>query len=237
MRSRRPFRRRFIVLFGATTTVALLAGAGALRAAETPVDFRTVIGSLLYSPMPEVPRAWLTNSSCTAHLVVDPTTGLVTNVYVAESSGDAYINSKTVEALRHWKFRPGTPKLIRVTFGTAKTWTSQSFANERRAKRMDDVLAPFLGKGALIRGELPNYPSPPAWTDKHGTGVFVLHIDSSGNVSDVTIKKPSGDPPFDQVTVTALRQWRFRKGPLSLELPLSFVLTSTKFSVHIPKHP
>jgi TonB family protein len=237
MRSHRPFSRRFIVLFVATITVALLACADVLRAAETPVDFRFVRDALVYSPMPEVLRVWATNSYCVVHLVVDPTTGRVTNVYVAESSGDAYLNYKVVDALRKWKFRPGTPGLIRVTFGTVRVLTGQSFANERRAKRMDDVLAPFLGKGALIRGELPDYPSTPAWTDKHGTGVFVLHIDSSGKVSDVTIKSPSGDPPFDRVTVAALRQWRFRKGPLTLELPLSFVLTSTKFSVHIPKHP
>ena len=236
MMSPRRFSRRFITLFGATITVALLAGAGVLRAVETPVDFQSVIGSLLYSPMPEIPRVWAANSYCAANIVVDPTTGLVMNVYVAESSGDAYFNYKIVDALRKWKVRPGAPKLIRISFGTGGSWTGQSTAKERQSKRMDDVLSPFLGKGALIRGELPEYPSKPAWTDKHGTGVFVLHIDSSGNVSDVTIKKPSGDPPFDQVTVAALRQWHFRKGPLNLVLPLSFVLTSTKFSVHIPKH-
>jgi TonB family protein len=237
MLSRRPCSRRFIVLLSATITVALLAGAGVLRAAETPVDFQTVRGSLLYAPTMYLSRAWLANASCTVHIAVDPMTGRVTNVYVVESSGDSYLNSKIVEELRQWKFRPGTPRLIRASFGTARVLTDQSFANERRAKQMDDVLTPFLGKGALIRGELPDYPSTPAWTDKHGTGVFVLHIDSAGKVSDVTIKNPSGDPPFDRVTVTALRQWRFRKGPLTLELPLSFILTSTKFSVHIPKYP
>jgi TonB family protein len=237
MLPRRPFSKRFIAAFGATIMVTLFACASVLRAAETPVDFRTVIGSMLHSPMPEIPRVWATHSYCAANLVVDPTTGLVTNVYVAESSGDDYFNYKIVDVLRQWKFRPGTPKLIRISFGTGGGWTGQSTAKERRSKRMDDVLAPFLGKGALIRGELPEYPSKPAWTDKHGTGVFVLHIDSSGKVSDVTIKSRSGDPPFDQVAVAALQQWHFRKGPLTLVLPLSFVLTSTKFSIHIPKYP
>jgi TonB family protein len=101
---------------------------------------------------------------------------------------------------------------------------------------MDDMLAPFLGKGGLVRGELPDYPSTPGWTNKHGTGVFELHVDSSGRVSDVKIMTASGDPPFDHITVTALRQWRFRKGPMIVELPLSFVLTRAKFLIYIPKH-
>jgi TonB family protein len=230
-------RDHFIVLFGATITVALLACGGVLRAAETPVDYRTVRDAVVSAPLPYLSRAWLENASCVVHMVVDPTTGRVTNVYVAESSGDSYLNYQIVETLRNWRFQPGTPRLIRVSFGTARVWTDdRRLGKERRAKQMDDVLAPFLGKGALIRGELPDYPRTPAWTDKRGTGVFELHIDSSGKVSDVTIKNASGDPTFDRITVAALRQWRFRKGPLILELPLSFVLTSTKFSVHIPKH-
>ena len=41
---------------------------------------------------------------------------------------------------------------------------------------------------------------------------------------------------FDQVTLRAMRQWRFRRGPLIIELPLSFVLTKTRFSVYVPKY-
>ena len=225
-------RNRFVLLF----TIAFLACGDFLRAAETPVDFRTVRDAVLFGPMPELYLAWMKSASCIVHMVVDPTTGNVTNVYVVESSGDAHLNSHVVDALRRWKFRPGTPGLIRISFGEERVMPQRWFVPDREAKHMDKMLAPFLGKRGLVRGELPDYPSTPAWTNKHGTGEFELHVDGSGKVSNVRIMSSSGDPPFDQVTVTALQQWRFRRGPIIVELPLSFVLTSEKFSIYIPKH-
>lgn len=95
---------------------------------------------------------------------------------------------------------------------------------------------PFRGKGALVQGDLPSYPAKPTWTNKHGTAVFELHVDGTGRVSDVTVKSPSGDEAFDRVTAKAMRQWRFRRGPVIIELPLSVELTTNKFSVRVPKH-
>ena len=156
-------------------TIAFLACGDFLRAAETPVDFRTVRDAVLFGPMPELYLAWMKSASCIVHMVVDPTTGNVTNVYVVESSGDAHLNSHVVDALRRWKFRPGTPGLIRISFGEERVAPQRWFAPlDREAKHMDKMLAPFLGKRGLVRGELPDYPSTPAWTNKHGTGVFEL---------------------------------------------------------------
>jgi hypothetical protein len=38
-----------------------------------------------------------------------------------------------------------------------------------------------------------------------------------------------------RVAAKTLRKWRLRRGPLILELPLSFKLTPTKYTVDIPK--
>ena len=161
MRQRKPPRQtiRFILLFRAAIIVALLGCADVLRAAETPVDFRTVRGALVFAPMPELSRAWLKDGSFTAHMVVDPETGRVDRMLL--NSGDTYPNYKVLEALRRWKFRPGTPRLVRISFGTVRTWGAKSFANERRAKRMDDVLAPFLGKGRLFGANCRTIPPRP----------------------------------------------------------------------------
>jgi TonB family protein len=205
-------------------------------AAETPVDFESVSDKVVHKPMPNIDLAWLEKASCVIHLAVDPATGRVTKAYFVERTGDSYINYKIVDALRHWRFQPGTPKLIRVSFKFAKTWHDAFAGQLRPAKRVDDVLAPFLGKGTVIKGELPAYPRTERWTNKRGTGVFILQVDRKGTVSDVRIKKSSGDAPFDQATVRTLRQWQFRRGPITIELPLAFVLTPTDFSLHLPKH-
>lgn len=208
---------------------------GLLRAEEEPVDLYKLGGSAVYSPWPTYYRAWESNSWCKAVMMVDPATGRVTDVRVTERVGDSNFTYHVVETLRSWKFRPGTPRLVRIAFGTQSAWSGEP-ASERKAMPMDNVLAPFLGKGTLMRGELPDYPAKPAWTNRHGTAVFELHVDRAGRVADVTVKTPSGDEPFDRVTAKAMRRWRFRRGPLIIELPLSFELTSTNFSVHVPKH-
>ncbi|MGI9088386.1 MAG: TonB family protein [Chthoniobacterales bacterium] len=214
--------------------MALSCGAN-LRAAETPVDFRAVHNKAISTPLPWMVVHGNDLGSCVVHLVVDPVTGLVTRVYLAESSGNSYLDFKVLESLRHWKFLPGTPRLISVSFGVANWWSTYP-TMERKAKPLDDILAPFLGKGTILRGELPGYPRRPAWKNKRGTGVFELHVDRSGRVPEVTLKRSSGDATFDQVTLTALREWRFRRGPIVVELPLSFVLTNTRFSVYVPKY-
>jgi len=213
----------------------VVACASLVRATETPVDLRVVRGLIVKGPTGEIPGAWLNDASCTLIMVVDPVTGNVTNVYLEESSGDSTLNGIAANMLRKWKFRPGSPRLIRASFGTQRIWRDTQ--PDRKAQSLDDALTPFLGKGTLVYGFLPDYPSKPAWTTRHGTGVFELHVDRTGQVAKVGIKKSSGDAPFDQVALIGLRQWRFRRGPLIIELPLYFNLTPAKFSVRIPKYP
>ena len=105
-----------------------------------------------------------------------------------------------------------------------------------KRKPMDEALARFLGKGTVIKGPIPEYPRSLPWIDKAGKGVYELHVQKDGRVSLVKVLKPSGDETFDRVTVDTLRKWRLRRGPLILELPLSFKLTPTKYSVDIPKN-
>ena len=97
---------------------------------------------------------------------------------------------------------------------------------------MDEVLGPFLGKGNVIKAPMPMYPSP--WTRKEGRGVYEIHVNKTGAVTEVKILKPSGDSTFDKVTVESLYQWRLRNGPKIIELPLVFLMTPDNFRVWIP---
>lgn len=167
-------------------------------------------------------------------LEIDPATGEVKKASMAQSTGSPILDRAALDAFRRWRFKPGTTHLVKVpiTFtvgGNVRT----EYAVKK--KPMDEALERFLGKGTVIRGPIPEYPRSVPWIDKAGKGVYELHVQKDGRVSEVRILKRSGDDTFDQVTVTTLRKWRLRRGPLILELPLSFKLSPAKYSVEIPK--
>jgi TonB family protein len=208
--------------------------ASAVCAADTPVELRDVRDRIVYSPSGEYMLAWEKDATCTVVMVVDPVSGRVTGTYIEESSGDDYINRVASEMLRRWKFKPGSPRLIRTSFAFGSSaW--RNAGRDDSSERLQKVLRPFLGKNALVKGSLPEYPRDKAWTNRRGTGVFLLSVDAAGRVTDVTVKKSSGDAPFDGVTVRAMQQWKFRKGPIKIELPLYFALTPHQFVVRGPE--
>ena len=171
-----------------------------------------------------------------AVLEVDSSTGKVTHAYMAQSTGSSILDRATLQAFRQWRFQPGT--VARVKTPIAYTMRGEVITTVHvDAKPMDKVLAPFLGKGTLINGPMPQYPRSVPWREKRGEGLYELRIGPNGTATGVKILKSSGDNVFDETTVTTLKNWRLRRGPMVIELPLSFHLTSTKYSVGIPKHP
>ena len=171
-----------------------------------------------------------------AILTVDPATGNVTTVKMRASTGFNVLDDAAISAFRQWRFKPGTVSKVRVpvTFSFSRpggpgVWYE---VNVVRAPEMDQVLAPFLGKGNVIKASLPRYPLP--WTSKEGRGVYEIHVNKAGAVTEVKILKPSGDSTFDKVTVDTLYQWRLRNGPKIIELPLVFLMTPDNFRVWIP---
>ena len=102
-------------------------------------------------------------------------------------------------------------------------------AKVRTIKDVDETLAPFLGRGTVVHAPQPRYPLPQHWTNKQGKGIYEMHVGKDGKVEDVRILKTSGDPTFDEITVSALRKWRLRRGPLIVELPLAFKLTPSTY--------
>ncbi len=98
---------------------------------------------------------------------------------------------------------------------------------------MDDVLAAFLGKGTVRKGPIPAYPRRPSWTNKSGKGVYELHADKEGRITQVKILKSSSDAVFDREAVKTLGKWRLNRGPIIIELPLRFRLTPRSYSVDV----
>jgi TonB family protein len=197
-------------------------------------DPRAVVIS---APHPEYPyearRRGITGSGRVV-MLVDRATGKVTSCRMEPSTGSVILDGAALDAFRKWRFQPGTIKEVRVpiTFTVAGQVVTEYRV---KAKPMDDALAAFLGKGTVTKGPIPAYPRSVPWTNKQGKGVYELHVRKDGSVSEVKILKRSGDEVFDRIAVETLRGWQLHRGPLILELPLTFRLTPTKYSVDIPK--
>ena len=166
---------------------------------------------------------------------VDETSGNVTSVRMDPSTGHSLLDNAAMEAFRRFRFKPGTVTRVRVPISFVFGRSSPTYKMTVKAKPADEVLAAFLGKGMVLRGSFAQYPRSDTWVRKSGSGVYELHVEKDGAVRDVKILKPSGDLTFDNVTVNTLRKWCLRRGPLIIELPLSFKLTPTSYSVDIAK--
>jgi TonB family protein len=219
--------------------IFILSDAQRLSAVDQPqesskLDFSQVVSG----PRPEYPYEARRNRITGSGIIVlelDRTTGKVKAAYMAPSTGSTILDQAGLGAFRHWRFKPGTPSPIKIPI--AFTLSGRIMTEYRvREKPMDEALAHFLGKGTVLKGPIPTYPRFPPWTDKRGKGVYELHVQKDGTVVDVKILRGSGDDTFDRITAETLRKWRFRRGPLVLELPLSFRLTPASYSVEIPKN-
>jgi len=224
-------------------TVLLLATAtfSDIRSAEAaePVHLSEMEAKalVLSAPRPEYPfearRAGITGTGIVI-LEVDPPTGKVTSARMDPSTGSTILDGASLNAFRRWRFKPGHAKKARIPiiFTMGGNVVTELLVKK---KPMNEALERFLGKGTVLKGPIPEYPRFPQWTHKTGKGVYELRVQKDGRVSEVRILKPSGDATFDRVAAKTLRKWRLRRGPLILELPLSFKLTPTKYSVDIPK--
>jgi TonB family protein len=191
----------------------------------------------IYAPRPQYPleaKAERIAGAGVAILAVNPDTGFVKEAEMAISTGSPILDHAALAAFRQWRFQPGTVSKVRVPirFIMGGAVVTQLVVMHKRD--MDEMLAPFLGKGTVLNGPSPAYPFPPRWTNKQGDGKYELHVGKNGQVEEVKILKRSGDSTFDRAAVETLRKWRLRRGPMVVELPLAFKLTPQTYDIWIP---
>jgi TonB family protein len=225
--------RAFVILIACFASIAL-----------ADEDIKPIVAGkealAVYAPRPTYPyeaRARRLQGSGNAILTIDLATGNVTNVVMAASTGVKSLDDETISTFRRWRFQPGTVKKVRIPI----TFVLSGGGGEvvgvvhvLKALPMEKLLTPLLGKGNVINAPIPVYPPHPLRPSKAGRGVYEIHVDKAGVVTEVKILRPSGDTTFDQVTVDTLHQWRLRHGPKIIELPLVFVLTPDNYAVWIP---
>ncbi len=222
------------------TSLWITKGQAAGDKGNPKVDDSAVIAVLVSAVRPAYPyEAWLRRITGrgVAVLKIDRATGKVVSCEMVPSTGSEILDDAAVQAFREWRFKPGTISGVRIPIAFALPGQGGEVFTDYHVKEKstDEALARFLGRDTVEKGPIPAYPRSIPWTNKQGKGVYEIHVRKDGVVSGVKILKRSGDDIFDRTTVETLQQWRLRRGPLILELPLSFTLTPTHYSVAIPK--
>ena len=83
----------------------------------TTASLRSVKALVSYAPRPVYPyeaRRQRVTGSGVALLTVDQTSGTVTDVRMAQSCGNVILDNSTLDALRGWRFRPGSVTKVQV---------------------------------------------------------------------------------------------------------------------------
>lgn len=205
--------------------------------AVAPKFYAEAKGWLLWGPKPDYlweARSRGQTGTCIAVVGIDPSSGKVTDVEIAQSTGYPILDRAVLDRLREWRFKPGAPSRVKIPVTFDAGGDVITVVKVKKSRSMDEVLAGFLGKGSVLDGPSPRYPTSPPWTEKQGKGVYEIHVGNDGKVAQVRILKTSGDATFDRVTVETLRKWRLRTGPKVIELPLEFKLTPKTYDVGIP---
>ena len=83
----------------------------------TTASLRSVKAMVAYAPRPVYPyeaRRQRVTGAGVALLTVDQTLGTVTDVLMAQSCGNAILDNSTLDALRRWRFKPGSAARVHV---------------------------------------------------------------------------------------------------------------------------
>jgi TonB family protein len=94
----------------------------------TTASLRSVKAVVAYAPRPVYPyeaRRQRVTGSGVALLVVNQTSGTVTDVLLVQSCGNAFLDKSTLDALRRWRFKPGS--VIRVQVPLTYTLMAVSY--------------------------------------------------------------------------------------------------------------
>ena len=83
----------------------------------TTTSLRSVKAMVAYAPRPVYPyeaRRQRVTGSGIALLTIDQTSGAVTSVLMTQSCGNAILDNSTLDALRRWRFTPGSVTKVQV---------------------------------------------------------------------------------------------------------------------------
>jgi len=83
----------------------------------TTTSLRSVKAMAAYAPRPVYPyeaRRQRVTGSGVALITIDQTSGTVTDVAMAQSCGNSILDNSTLDAMRRWRFKPGSVTRVQV---------------------------------------------------------------------------------------------------------------------------
>ena len=83
----------------------------------TTAPLRSVKALVAYAPRPAYPyeaRRQRVTGSGVALITIDQTSGTVTDVAMAQSCGNSILDNSTLDAMRRWRFKPGSVTRVQV---------------------------------------------------------------------------------------------------------------------------
>jgi TonB family protein len=134
-----------------------------------------------------------------------------------KSTGHQILDDSALEALRKWRFRPGTVHKVRIPIN----FTMQGFREWVRTKGHS------LWLHNALYWSLPEYPREAREKGLTGKGVAVVKVDpATGSVTSASMVTSTGYEILDSATLQSVRRWRFRPRSITtLEIPIQFTPT------------
>jgi protein TonB len=92
------------------------------------------------------------------------------------------------------------------------------------------VVSASNAKANAISAPKPEYPYEARSRRLTGSGICVVSVDPSGNVTSADMVQSIGSPILDNSAISAFRRWKFKPGSVSkAKIPITFTMTGASY--------
>jgi protein TonB len=99
-----------------------------------------------------------------------------------------------------------------------------------QAARPTGMMSISSAKALALNSPRPEYPYEARSRHITGSGVCVVSVDASGNVTDTTRAVSIGNPILDNSAMNAFKRWRFKAGVApKVKIPITFTMTGASY--------
>jgi protein TonB len=85
-------------------------------------------------------------------------------------------------------------------------------------------------KASATYAPRPQYPYEARSRRITGSGVCVVQVDASGNVTSASMAQSIGNPILDNAATSAFQRWRFKPGSVSrVKIPITFTMSGASY--------
>src|SRR5205085_9425965 len=99
-----------------------------------------------------------------------------------------------------------------------------------KAPTSPGIMSMSNAKAFAVAKPQPPYPYEARAHHIVGSGICVVSVDASGNVTDATMAQSIGNNLLDQSAMSTFRRWKFRAGTVSkVKIPITFTMAGASY--------